>query len=72
MTLRSLYDQHLYKTFHFFALINSLTELAGCFWVIVLMQYEALPNESGGIFLNIGRQDGFVSFQINSATVIMH
>ncbi len=22
------------------------------------MQYEALPNESGGIFLNIGRQDG--------------
>ncbi len=24
------------------------------FLVIVLMQYEALPNESGGIFLNIG------------------
>ncbi len=36
------------------------------------MQYEALPNESGGIFLNIGRQDGFVPFQINSATVIIH
>ncbi len=30
------------------------------------MQYEALPNESGGIFLNIGRQDGFVPFQIHS------
>ncbi len=24
------------------------------FWVIVLMQYEALSDESGGIFLNIG------------------
>ncbi len=33
------------------------------------MQYEALPNESGGIFLNIGRQDGFVHFQINSAVI---
>ncbi len=42
------------------------------FWVIVLMQYETLSNESGGIFLNIGRQDGFVPFQINSATVIIH
>ncbi len=42
------------------------------FWVIVPMQYEALPNESGGIFLNISRQDGFVSFQMNSATVIIH
>ncbi len=38
----------------------------------VLMQYEALPNESGGILLNIGRQDGFVPFQIHSATVIIH
>ncbi len=35
-------------------------------------QYEALPNESGVIFLNIGRQYGFVPFQINSATVIIH
>ncbi len=33
------------------------------------MQYEALPNESGGIFLNIGRQDGFVPFQIHSVTL---
>ncbi len=33
------------------------------------MQYEALSNSFGGIFLNIGRQDGFISFQINSATV---
>ncbi len=41
------------------------------FWVIVLMQYEA-PKESGGIFLNIAGQDGFVPFQINSATVIIH
>ncbi len=36
------------------------------------MQYEALPNESGGIFVNIGRQDGLVPFQIHSATVIIH
>ncbi len=42
------------------------------FLVIVLMQYEAIPKESGGIFLNIGRKDGFVPFQINSATVIIH
>ncbi len=27
------------------------------FWVIFLMQYDALPKEPGGIFLNIGRQD---------------
>ncbi len=32
------------------------------FLVIVLMQYEAIPKESGGIFLNIGRKDGFVPF----------
>ncbi len=36
------------------------------------MQYEALLNESGDIFLNIGGQDGFVPFQIHSATVIIH
>ncbi len=36
------------------------------------MQYEALPNESGGIFLNIGRQDDFVPFQMNSASVIIN
>ncbi len=50
------------KTFHFFA----LDWTGRVFWVIVLMQYEALPNESGGIFLNIGRQDGFGPFQIYS------
>ncbi len=49
-----------------------MTELAGCFVSVVLMQFEALINESGGIFLNIGRQDGFVSFQIHSSTVIIH
>ncbi len=32
------------KTLHLFTFIKSLTELEGCFWVIVLMQYEALPN----------------------------
>ncbi len=47
------------KTFHFIAFINSLTGCFG-FWVIVLMQYEALPHESGDIFVNIGRKDGFV------------
>ncbi len=37
------------------------------------MQYEALANEAGGIILlNIDRQDGFVPFQINSATVIIY
>ncbi len=41
------------------------------FWVIVLMQYEAYPNNPGGSFLNIGRQDGFVPFQIHSASVII-
>ncbi len=38
-------------------------------WQGVLMQYEALPSESGGIFLNISRQDGSVHFQLHSATV---
>ncbi len=63
------------KTFHFFTLQgikNSLIWTGRVFWLIVLMQYEALPNESGGIFLNIGRQDSFVPFQIHSATVIIH
>ncbi len=41
------------------------------FWIIVLMQNEAFPNESGGMFLNICRQYGFVLFQIHSATVII-
>ncbi len=36
------------------------------------MQYEALPNESGGIFLNIGRQDGFEPFQIHLVCVCPH
>ncbi len=41
------------------------------FWVTVLRQYEALPNESGGVLLNIGRKDGFVPFLIHSATIII-
>ncbi len=52
------------KTFHFFGLIKSLTETGWVFWVIVLTQYEALPNESGGIFLNIGRRDGLYPYKL--------
>ncbi len=46
------------KTFHFFVLNKFLDWTGRVFWVIVLIQYEALPNESGGILLNIGKQDG--------------
>ncbi len=42
-------------------------------WLGQSKHFEALiANESGDIFLNIGRQDGFVPFQINSAIVIIH
>ncbi len=41
-------------------------------WQGVLMQYEALPSESGGIFLNISRQDGSVPFQLPFHSKVTH
>ncbi len=52
------------KDFPFLFSYKVLDWTGRVFWVTV-------PNESGGVFLNIGRQDGFVPFLIHSATVFI-
>ncbi len=48
----------LSKNFSFLSPYKFLDWTGRVFWVIVLILYEAFPNGSGGIFLNIARQNG--------------